>query len=345
MSITADQRKEWAREHFVGAENILLPSFDVDLRDLDEDGIRLDVRQSIRHGVFSTFCAIEVGLTIEEKKRFLAIAADEAGDEVCVAFALAGDSLAEDLELLEHAQSVGASHALVSYPHSFQPETQEEVERFIRELCDATDLGIVLFVNDKFGLERLHPSFVPFEAFDRLVDVDNVVAMKVSGFDVAMVDECFRRYGDRVLVSVPSIRQLPLIAAGHDLRWTGAWTIEALQTPEQPLVIELLEAFREGRHEQAMQLFWRIGPPMGVIGQWLMQMFPTGIYHHPLFKYFQWLSGGNGGMTRQPAMRLGLGDMAQVRGGFLAAGLNPTDSPDVEFVAGRSALAREAVAR
>ena len=50
-------RKEWAKEHFRGFENILMASFTPDLKDLDEAGIRLDVRQSIKNGFFSTLCA------------------------------------------------------------------------------------------------------------------------------------------------------------------------------------------------------------------------------------------------------------------------------------------------
>ena len=37
-----------------GLENIIIPSFTPDLSELDEEGIRWDVRQSIKHGFFST---------------------------------------------------------------------------------------------------------------------------------------------------------------------------------------------------------------------------------------------------------------------------------------------------
>jgi len=47
-------RKAWAREHFRGLENFLLPSVTPDFRQLDEDGIRNDVRQAIRQGFVAT---------------------------------------------------------------------------------------------------------------------------------------------------------------------------------------------------------------------------------------------------------------------------------------------------
>ena len=345
MAIDRTQRKEWAREHFWGCENITLPSFTPDLTELDEEGIRLDVRQGISHGAFSTLCSIESGLTIEEKKRFVEIVADEAGDGMCVGVALCGDSLEENIELLQHGERVGASHAMVSYPHNFAPESEEDIYRYNRELLDASDLGIVLFHNDKFGFHRFHPSGVPFEAFDRLVDLDNAVAMKVSGPDLAMVAECFDRYGDRVLCSVPTIVQFPIVMPQYEMQFTGAWTIEAFQTPEQPLVVEMMRLFQQGKAPQAMELFGRLGPLFAVVGPRLMTMMPTGIYHWTLFKYFQWLSGGNGGPTRQPAMRLTAADMREVRAAYRACGFEVVGDADEEFWAGRAARDREAAVR
>lgn len=87
MAVSRAERKAWAREQFRGFENSLIPSFTPDLQDLDEEGIRLDVRQSIAHGFFATFTG-GAGLNLEEKKRLLAIAADEAGGRVSVGFSL-----------------------------------------------------------------------------------------------------------------------------------------------------------------------------------------------------------------------------------------------------------------
>ena len=86
--VNKKDRKQWAREHFRGFENVLMPSFNADLSELDEEGIRLDVRQSIKHGFFSSLCALETGLTMEEKKRMLSIATDEAGDKIGIALSL-----------------------------------------------------------------------------------------------------------------------------------------------------------------------------------------------------------------------------------------------------------------
>jgi len=328
--------KEWAREHFRGYENVLVPSFSPDLAELDEAGIRHDVRQTIRHGFFSTLCSIETGLTFEEKKRFLEIAADEAGDEISVAFSLAGDTLEENIALLAHAEQVGCTHALLSYPHSFRPRTEDDIYAYSAAICESTNLGVYLFTSDKFAFHRFHPSGVPFSVIDRLVELDNVIAIKVGGMDSGMITECFERYSGKVLVASLHLGLFPLTVRHYGQQWSGAWTVEALQTPEQPRAVEYFELLRAGKEDEAMQIYWSLAPALGTMGRLMAPLIPTGAYHWPQLKYFQWLSGGNGGMTRQPCMRLFQRDLDAVKGGFRASGFEITSDPDDAFFVGRT---------
>ena len=62
MEYTKSEAKQWAKEHYRGLENTLMPSFTPDLAQLDEEGIRHDVRFSIEQGFFSTLCCLEATL-------------------------------------------------------------------------------------------------------------------------------------------------------------------------------------------------------------------------------------------------------------------------------------------
>ena len=53
MEFTKVEAKDWAKEKFTGLEGIMLPSFTPDLAELDEAGIRHDVRYLINQGFFS----------------------------------------------------------------------------------------------------------------------------------------------------------------------------------------------------------------------------------------------------------------------------------------------------
>lgn len=339
-TIHKSERKAWAREHFRGFENVLMPSFSADLRVLDDEGIRLDVRQSIRHGFFSSLCALETGLSMDEKKRMLSVATEEAGDKIGIALSLCGETIEENVEILRHAEAVGATHALLSYPQSFMPKTQDEVFNFGKAIADSTNLGIYLFVSDKFQLHHLHPSGVPFDAYERLADVDNVVAMKLGGMDTGMILECLERFSDRLMVTTVNLGLIPLLRKSFDVRWTGAWTVEALQSPEQPHAVQMFEHLLAGRNKEAMAKYWQMAPALGSMMRVMAPLIPTGMYHWPLLKYQQWLSGGNGGMTRQPVMRVFERDMMVIRGGLRAVGVDCKD-PNEDFFVGRSVLARQ----
>ena len=338
MSIDRKQRSEWAREHFQGFENVLMPSFGADLRHLDEAGIRLDVRQSVRHGFFSSLCALETGLSMTEKKRMLTVAAEAAGNDIGISLSLTGETFEENVELLQHAESVGATHALICYPQAFVPRNQDEIYDFVRRLADATNLGLCLFVADKFSFHHLHPSGVPFDAYERLADLDNVVAIKLGGMDSGMILECFERFGERLLVTTTNLGMLPMLVQTFGVQWSGAWTVEALQSPEKRHAVEFFQLLKDGKFEQAMQIYWMLTPALGAMLRIMAPLVPTGTYHWPMLKYQQWLSGGNGGMTRVPCMRLYDREMQAVRGGLAAVGVTCPD-PDDNFFIGRSSSA------
>jgi len=338
MTIQRSDRKAWAREHFKGLENVLMPSFSANLRDLDEDGIRLDVRQSIAHGFFSSLCAVESGLSLDEKKRMLSAAADEAQGKIGIAVSLTGESVEANVETLRLAEAVGATHAQLNFPQAFAPKSQEEVYDFVRQVADATDLG--LYISDNFGFHQLHPSGLPFEAYERLAEVDNIVALKLGGMDPGLILEAFERFSDKLLVTTVNIGMLPMLSKSFDIQWSGAWTVEGLQSPEKPHAVEFFNHLTRGETEKAMASYWRMAPALGATMRVLAPLAPTGASHWPLQKYQQWLSGGNGGMTRQPVMRVYDRDMMAIRGGLKAVGVDCADANE-DFYLGRSALARE----
>src|ERR1700691_5948789 len=59
--VAASDRKKWARQNFRGMEAFILPSFTPGLEDLDEDGIRNDVRHGIKQG-FGALFSTSLGL-------------------------------------------------------------------------------------------------------------------------------------------------------------------------------------------------------------------------------------------------------------------------------------------
>ena len=335
------ERKQWAREHLRGIENCIFPSFDATLEHLDEEGIRLDVRQSIAHGFVSSLLTSEAGLSLAEAKRFVEIAVDEAGSDLNVSVTLLRDTHEQNLELAAHAQSVGAHGALLGFPFTFYPQDAEEVYTATSELCEAApELAMVLYATHKFNFGRFHPSGWPLDVLERSAALPNVVALKIGLLEPGFIEEAFARVGDSLVIQFPWERWWPLAARSFGLQFAGAGAYELFQSPEKPYLVDYFDLLLAGRFDEAKELYWRLTPVRLVFEKQFMPTQMIGTYHWPQQKYYQWLTGGNGGYTRQPVMKMVQYEMDECRGALQAIGITPTSSPDAEFFAGRSSVAR-----
>nr|MCU0493852.1 hypothetical protein [Chloroflexaceae bacterium] len=113
MGLSTSELKPWAWEKLRGVQNCLFPSFTPDLSELDEEGIRWDVQQSIKHGFFSSVCTTESGLTFDEARRFVQIVVEEAAGKLLVSTVAMFDTLQKNIAFLQHAEKVGCDMALI----------------------------------------------------------------------------------------------------------------------------------------------------------------------------------------------------------------------------------------
>jgi 4-hydroxy-tetrahydrodipicolinate synthase len=195
----------------------------------------------------------------------------------------------------------------------------------------------------KYNFGRFHPAGFPFDVLDALVDVPNVVSILVAITEPAFIFEAFRRYSDRVLVQVPWERWAPLLVTSHGQQWMGPGAYELMQSPEKPYVVDMFNALVEQKTDQAMELFWRITPARMTFENQFLPTQMLGTYHWPLQKYYQWLVGGNGGMTREPVMKMNQFVMDEARNAVRALGIDPAAN-DEEFFVGRAQYALRAQA-
>lgn len=340
----SSDRKAWAREHLRGIENCLFPSFDPALEHLDEDGIRLDVRQTIKHGFFGTLVATETGLALDEAKRFLEIVVDEARDDLHVSVTLILNSLEENVALAQHAAAVGAGGALLGYPFTFYPSSPEEIYEATREVCEAApDLDFVIYPSHKFNFGRFHPSGFPFDVLERIAGIDNVVAAKLGILEPGFIHEAFTRLNDKVVIQFPWERWWPMLRGTYGLQFVGAGAYELFQSPEQPYLVDYFNLLLEDRIDEAMGIYWRLTPARLTFEKQFMPTQMIGTYHWPQQKYYQWLVGGNGGYTRQPVMKMVQYEMDEARDAVRALGIQPSEN-DEEFFVGRANYAKRAPA-
>ena len=345
-------QKQWAREKYKGIENLLLPSYSPDFKALDEEGIRNDVRNSIRHGFFSTTC-IPVGVSTEEHKQFLTIACDEARGKI-----LAGDIVAEkteegDMAMIAHAEKVGCTHLLITPNRSLRAKTEEELYQGYLKRISATQLPVLLYAPLSKTYSSFGPGGVPLKVFARLAELPNVVGIKLS--QALNLTTCFQiceALAQHLLVGPVNLDFVPTLAKLYNIQWSGQWNVESVQSPEKPYAVELMKCINDRRFNEAMKAYARLEPALDAFYKLQAPLIARGVHPWAHMKYFQWCTGGNGGLIRNlPTIPAGhipiLDDVARklIRSTYSKVGIVATAAPEEEFLLGKAAYARGARAK
>lgn len=334
-------QKEWARARLRGAEPILMPSFTPDFSALDEAGIRRDVANSIWHGFYSCFGG-RAGLTREESARMLEVMVDEADGRILVSGTTTGTSREGDVAFARRCADLGCSLLFVANPRPHDADGDDLVAWY-RAVIEETDLPVMLYASlDPRHRER-GPSGIPLGIFDTLADLPNVVAIKLTQpMGAATAHAVCERLADRLIVGPVNLELLPLLATHYGAQFTGPWNVEAIQSPSHPYAVDFVNACAGGDLDRAMRVHEAMEPALRAFFAFQAPIIERG--SHPLahMKYFQWCTGGNGGLPREVGHGVpGLTPEGRsaIRTSYAAAGIEIAADDD-SFPAGRAAHAR-----
>ncbi|MBM9464525.1 dihydrodipicolinate synthase family protein [Aeromicrobium sp. YIM 150415] len=325
--------KDRARNEWIGACSVTLPSFNEDFSGLNEAGIRFDIARAAELGFWGTLVASESSTTFEEYKRFLEVATEAAPEGFKIVSHLSFDTVDQAVEIGKLSEDLGVEAGLLSYPQSFRPKSAAEVVEHTRYVTDNTDLAMILFAATTWGFKPLDPTGFPIEALVEMSKIDTAAALKYEGGGAALfsaltqvADLC----GDNLLVEYPQEMLIPAQQRLLGTRWWGTSAYESFGD-RVPKVIDALLA---DRYEDAMEIFWSYQPAREAKGAFHATFAGAGLIHRQGWKYLSWLNGFNGGQLRMPTMRLQPGQMKALRAGLAASGFDlPAD--DEGFYQGR----------
>jgi 4-hydroxy-tetrahydrodipicolinate synthase len=330
------EKKEWAREHLRGLNALVMPSFTPDFKGLDEEGVRVDIRHRIRQG-FTSVTVSANGANTEQTKRMWELTREESAGKVGMG-ALGGD----------HAflEKLGCSYTMVSFPRNAKADTEDQAYARFREVIDSTSMAVVLYGSPVDALRKFHPSGIPLNIFDKLADHPNVVGMKLTHpLSASATFELCERLSDRLIMGPVNLDHLPLLAKSfQNIQWSGLWITDAVQSPEKPYGVELMDLIAKRRLTEAMKVYWQMEPLI----QGIYDLQAPLLLHegHPWqhMKYLQWVTGGNGGLLPlkvsefQPALDAAGREL--IKTNFKKAGITPVDRPEEEFLVGKTAYSK-----
>jgi 4-hydroxy-tetrahydrodipicolinate synthase len=333
---TRTEARDWAREKLVGAVNCTIPSFTADLRGINEQGVRHDIRLAQQHGFLGTLGVSEVSITLPEYLDLLRIVRDEAGDDFVVVHHGSWSTLEQNIEAVRGAEEAGADLVLLSYPPSFYPESEQEIYDYTKAVCDATNLAVMLFPMFLWGFSpRVHPSDIPTRLIRRLIDdCPNIAVIKAEGGfpSIQSAIECHRLFGDEVVISVPIESELIPLAQVMPIQLSATSDHEYFG----PMIPRVMQLLREGKYDDATDIYWQLHPARKIKGGLAPMLNGGAFINRQAWKFQGWLQGYNGGPLRQPTQRIHDAQMHALRKGLLDAGLEPSMDPFREFFIGRN---------
>ncbi len=317
--------------------NVIIPSFTNDLKGINEAAVRHDVRKQLEYGFAGALLVSEVTISQPEYREFCEIAFDEAAGRQLFVHHSSWSNYETAVEGLRIAEETGAELVLLSYPPNFYPLNEEELYDYSRAICDATSLGVMLFPVGLWGFsDRIHPSDVPVSVIRRLIDdCPNVVAIKAEGgYPTTFMGtiECWRRFGDEVVIScpieghlIPLAQLMPIqVSATSDTEYYGS------------AIPQIFDHLQAGDFDTATELFWQTHTARKAKDALAGELHGTGFLNRQAWKFQAWLQGYNGGPLRAPTLRIHDRQMNALRNGLKAAEFNPTDEPNGAFFIGRN---------
>jgi len=336
----------WARDHLKGMANLFFPTFQPDLKSIDEEGVRRDVRAAIAQGFCGTMPMVNWTRADHPNWEIYhrAVLA-EAKDRLPVhGLAYMADTDA-DIALIRRMETLGCEAIFLSLQRPADTSAEDLFTAYRRRI-EATELPVILYAAGGKGrvFPKLGPAGQPLDVFDRLADLPNVVALKISQpISLTTHMQLCDRVADRLLIAPVNLDFAPMLARHYRLQWSGQWNAEAVQTPDNQLANRLLAACASGDVAAIDRAARDIQPAHDAFFALQASVIKSGAHPVQHNKYYSWLGGGNGGLVpNDPGAPEGAvpvltaADRAMMRAAFAASGLKATDAPEEQFVVGRA---------
>ena len=165
---------------------------------VDEEAFRRLIRRVLPHvdGLVPCGTTGEFPyLSVDEQKRLVQIAVEEAGGKPVVAGTGAAGT-AQAIELARNARTVGATACLVVTPYFLHPADKGVYQHFY-DIAKAVDIPIILY-----NIPQTVDAYLPRRVIEDLADLPNVVGLKDSSGNLTYTMEVLEFCGDRINVVV-----------------------------------------------------------------------------------------------------------------------------------------------
>jgi 4-hydroxy-tetrahydrodipicolinate synthase len=237
-------------------------------QEVDKSTLRHLIEWQIKAGIHGLMvtggCGEFVNLSDDERKQALRVTLEAAAGRVPVIAGVLSSSTRHAVDLARHAESAGASAALVLTPYYINP-SMDGVYRHFATIAEKSSIPIILYNNP--GRTKID---MDAEILDRLAEIPTVVGIKECQRDIGLVSDRIHTVGDRIAVLAGDDDIfLPMYGLGS----RGMIGVTALVKPEP--MVEMWNALERGEWSRALEIHFNVVVP--VIKAILMQNHPAPI--------------------------------------------------------------------
>lgn len=215
--------------------------------ELDEEGLKKLVDYLVKnrvHGIMMTGGNGEFPHLLHwERRKVLEIAIEAAKGRVPIIACTASCSTKETLILTAHANEVGADAVIMVPPYYFKlPE--ESIYKHYKTVAEKVKIPVIVYNNPEYTGNNISPKLMA-----KLSEINGVVGIKQSNYDISQTAEIIRLVGDKIAVLTGIDSQLyPTLCIGGK----GVFSTAACVVPRQ--MVELYEAFESGDYPTAFEI-------------------------------------------------------------------------------------------
>jgi 4-hydroxy-tetrahydrodipicolinate synthase len=293
--------KAWAREHMKGLWSTPMFAFKDDFS-IDEAGMKKNVDYLVAvkaDGIGFGYSEPWV-CTLEERKRAMEVSVDAVNKRVPAYVHATDHSVAETINLIKHAESIGADAVQVWAPYEWA-KTQDMAAEYYEYICSKTDIAM-------FAYNTLHSGIgLTPETLARIARIPNICAIKDALNDIPHVLRTQELCGDLAVVSDP--HEHNLIAMTLQFKHTlmlGTTSVYLMQSPHYQPIREYYQLAIQGKEAEAAKKFYELKPLRDLWFGIYEGLWKKEVASHPLtfIKYWMELNGMAAGPVRPPMKQL-----------------------------------------
>jgi len=190
-------------------------------------------------------------LTVQERKKILEVILEEVKGKIPVVPGCCHTNTKVVVELLKHAESVGAAGAMVSPPYYYPGLNEEAICKFFEEISKVTELGIIVY-NNYFATQF----DIPLETLEKLSQIDNIIGFKETNRDFSKIHLITEGVGDKItILNGTGERNEPYASF---LGTKGFFTSLANFAPK--LSLQMWHFVNEKKYDEAKKLHSQLAP-------------------------------------------------------------------------------------